>query len=251
MGSTEMERTIQARQRALRQAVGDELHRARRDVGVSRRSVSLAAGLDPSHLPRIERAEREPSLDSLVALATALGHDVSIRLFPSTGPRVHDRLQTLMIEALLEMLHPRWRSRLEVPVYRPVRGVIDVVLQDPAANDVVAGEAHSRLDTVEQQLRWATQKADALPSARGWPWSSAIDPPRIGRLLLLRSSSATRDLVSTLPASFRSAYPGASRDAYAALTFASAPWPGAAILWVDIQGVRTRVLQGAPRGVAT
>ena len=98
-----------------------------------------------------------------------------------------------MIEALLTALHPRWTPHLEVAVYRPVRGVIDVVLQDRDTLDLVAGEAHSLLHTVEGQLRWAGQKADSLASATGWPWADAVETPRTGRLLLLRSCSAMHD----------------------------------------------------------
>jgi Helix-turn-helix. len=250
MGITNFRRAVTERQNAVHRAVADELRRVRLDAGLSMRSVSSAAGLHPSHLVRIEVGEREPSLDALVALATALGHDVSIRLFPSTGPRVRDHLQTRMIEALLEVLHPRWHARLEVSVYRPARGVIDVVLHDAAANEVVAGEGHSGLRTVEHQLRWAGQKADSLPSARGWPWADTVEPRRIGRLLLLRSTAATRALATELPHLFRAAYPAPSRDAWDSLTTAGVPWPGAAILWVDVHGERTRILQGAPRGVA-
>ncbi len=152
------------------------------------------------------------------------------------------------IEALLAILDPRWIARLEVPVYRPVRGVIDVTLQDRQTADVVAGEAHSRLHVVEHQLRWAGQKADALPSTRDWPWSDADEAPRISRLLLLRSTSAARDLVRSLPETFRIAYPASSAAAFAALTSGSVRWPGSAILWVDVNGSATRVMPGHAAG---
>lgn len=249
MGNTDFERAVKARQAALRRAVGEELRRVRLDAGVSIRAVSQAAGLDPSHLARIEHGGREPSLDALAAIATALGHDASIRLFPSTGPRVRDHLQTRMLEGLLDIAHPRWIPRLEVGVYRPVHGIIDLVLQDRAAADVVAAEAHSGLHAVEHQLRWAGLKADALPSARGWPWVDRPEEPRIGRLLLLRSTTATRSLAADLPQLFRSACPVDSGDAWDAITGDATPWPGAAILWVDVHGARTRVLRGRPRGV--
>lgn len=129
--------------------------------------------------------------------------------------------------------------------------MIDVTLQDRDAHDVVAGEAHSRLHTVEQQLRWAGQKADALPSARGWPWADADEPPRIGRLLLLRSTGAARDLVRSLPETFRTAYPAPSAAAFAALTSGSGRWPGSAILWVEVNGNATRVMHGPPRGLGS
>lgn len=250
MGSREIERVIHERQRALGRSVGDQYRRARLDAGLSLRALGRAVDLDPSHVMRIERGEREPSLDALVAIATALGHEVSLRLYPSTGPRIRDHIQARMIEALLQVLHPRWHPRLEVPVYRPVRGVIDLVLQDQVSSLLVAGEGHSQLRAVEQEVRWATEKADALPSARGWPWADTVEPPPVSRLLLLRSTATTRDIVRSLPATFRAAYPARSRDAVGALT-ATGAWPGPAIVWVDVNGARTRVMHGPPRGVVT
>ena len=251
MGSTNLERRIADRQREARRALGAELRKARLDANLSIRSVSAAAGLHHSHLPRIEIGRRSPSQDALVAIATAMGRDVSIRLFESTAPQVRDRIQVRMVEALLAALHQRWTPRLEVAVHRPVRGVIDVVLQDTSTAALVAGEAHSVLHTVEGQLRWAGEKAEALPSALGWPWADAMEPPVAGRLLLLRSCAAMHELVSSLPATFAAAYPGDTREAVAALTGPTVAWPGAAVVWVAVDGKDTRLLRGVPRQVAS
>ena len=216
MGETRQQREererrnrIAERQGAARRAIGAELRRARLDANVSLRALGRAIDLDPSHLARVEAGDGALSQDALVAAATALGRDVSVRLFESAAvPHVRDRLQAQMIEALLAALHPRWMPRLEVAVYRPVRGVIDVVLQDRDTHDLVAGEAHSLLHTVEGQLRWAGQKADALTSATGWPWADAVEAPQIGRLLLLRSCSAMHALVERRPAHVRGGLSG-------------------------------------------
>lgn len=251
MGSTILERLIAERQRDARRALGTEMRRARLDANLSIRQVSAAAGLHHSHLPRIEAGEGSPSQDALVAIATVLGCHASIRLFASWAPQIRDRIQVRMVEALLSALHPRWTARLEVAVYRPVRGVVDMVLQDRETRDLVAGEGHSRLHTVEGQLRWAGQKADSLPSANGWPWADALEAPRVGRLLLLRSCAAMHDLVRSVPATFAAAYPGDTEPAVAALTGPDERWPGAAIVWVTVDGKQTRLLQGVPRGVSS
>jgi hypothetical protein len=41
------------------------------------------------------------------AVAAALGCDLSMRLFPNTGPRIRDRHQVAMGEALLDVLDSR------------------------------------------------------------------------------------------------------------------------------------------------
>lgn len=60
-----------------------------------------------------------------------------------------------------------------------------------------------------------------------------------------------RNLVQALPATFRAAYPARTVDAVAALTTAGRPWPGHAIVWVEVDGAGTRLLHGQPRGVGT
>ncbi|HET7830206.1 MAG TPA: helix-turn-helix domain-containing protein [Candidatus Limnocylindrales bacterium] len=249
MGSTKLELVIADRQRRLRRSVGEELRRIREDQGLSVRAVSRAAGLHHSHLARIEAGERDASHDSLVAYATVMGHAVSTRLFPSDGPLVRDHLQVRMIEALLRELNARWVSRLEVPVYRPARGVIDLVLQDRQEGTLVAGEGHSVLTAVERQLRWASLKADSLPSAPGWPFSDALEVPPVTRLLLLRSCSAMHDLVAAARATFRAGYPGDTRTAVKALTDSDGTWPGAAIVWVDVRGSASRLMDREPRAL--
>ncbi len=247
MGETKIEQLIRERQRALRRALAKELRRVLETEGLSLRALGTAVGVDPSHLSRVLGESRAISHDTLVAVATGLGYDVSIRLFESVGPRVRDRIQVRMIEALLAALHPRWLARLEVAVYRPARGVIDLVLQDRETWDLVAGEGHSLLSSVEQQLRWAGQKADALPSATGWPWTEEIGNAKVGRLLLLRSCAANHRLVALLPATFRAAYPGSTEAAVAALRQGDRSWPGAAILWVSVDGAGTRLMDSVPR----
>ena len=118
-------------------------------------------------MSRIEAGLIEPSLETLTALATALGVEPSLRLFPAAGPRIHDRVSAPITDALLTAAHARWRPRLEVAVTRPARGVIDIVLSEQP--DVVATEVQGQLRRVEQQIRRAGEKADSLPSASGWP----------------------------------------------------------------------------------
>lgn len=246
MADTTLLRTARHRHRDLVHALAADLRRARLDRGLSQRAVAEAAGVDPSLLSRIEGGAREPSLQTLVALATALGTEPSVRLYATDGPRIFDRTQAQILEALLRSAHPRWRVALEVAVSRPSRGVIDAVLHDPDLGDVVATEIQGQLRRAEQQVRWSGMKADALPSARAWPWGIRGEP-RVHRLLVLRSSETTRGVVRALPELFRAAYPIPEAEAYHALTTGTA-WPGDAILWADVDAGRTRLLRHAPRG---
>ena len=105
-----IERAARARAIGLRRAVRREACRTCREGGGLRRR-SRAASLNRTCLARgrgwQRRAERSRSL---AGIAAALGCDLSVRLFPGTGPRIRDRIQVAMSEALLASLHPRWRA---------------------------------------------------------------------------------------------------------------------------------------------
>jgi transcriptional regulator with XRE-family HTH domain len=249
MAETRLERAIRARQARLRRTVVDEVQRIVEIEGISLRALGRAVGVDPSQLARFLRGQGGLSQDSLVAIATGLGRDVSVRLFEATGPRLIDHVQAVMVEALLAILDPRWLARLEVAVYRPVRGVIDLVLQDRETWTIVAGEGQSQLRSAEHQLRWAGQKADALESAKGWPWAPPGVIPAVSRLLLLRSCSANHRLVASLPETFAAAYPARTEQAVEALRRPRVAWPGSAIVWVAVDGRSTHVLDGSPRAL--
>ena len=122
-----------------------------------------------------------------------------------------------------------------------------MVLVDRAESTIVSGEAHGELRRIELQLRRAAEKTDALASATGWPWGA--EGARVCRLLVLRNCRAMRKLVGALPAVFEAAYPGRCEEAVAALIGPGGRFPDAAIAWVDVDGGRTRLLAGPPRGI--
>jgi transcriptional regulator with XRE-family HTH domain len=232
----------------LRRRIGSELRHLRQDAGLTQTALADAAGIDQSYLAQIELGRREPSLTVLEAAAIALGADLGVRLYPTTGPAIHDRTQSAIVEAVLRAAHPSWRRATEVPVYRPVRGVIDVVLHHPERNDFVASEIESRIDRLEQEIRWAAQKCDALPSSDVWRFASDEPPPCVSRLLVLRVTRATRELAVAFGEVLAVAYPARAGDAYDALC-GGTPWPGAAVLWADVDAGRARLRDRPPRGV--
>ncbi len=156
-----------------------------------------------------------------------------------------------MVEALLAIVDPRWQPYLEVPVHRPVRGVIDIVLGERETALLVAIEAHSDLRRLEQQVRWAADKSEALANTELARFASEAGTrePAISRLMLLRSSRHTRELARTFERTLAAAYPARPADVFAALTRPDDPWPGAGMLWATLDGTEAHVLASAPRGV--
>jgi transcriptional regulator with XRE-family HTH domain len=232
----------------MRVSIGVDIRRMRLDTGLSQRRLAGMAGIDHGHLSLIERGLREPSLAVLTAIADALGGNVSIRLYPGTGPRLRDPIQARITEALVRILDPRWTRLLEVPVHRPARGVIDVVVHDQPAGVVVATEVQSELRRLEQQVRWSNEKAESLPSADFWRFVEGS--PRIDRLLLLRSTRSNRRLAERFGETLRVAYPSNPIDAYQALSSPDVPWPGSALLWAEVDRDQAKILDHRPRNVS-
>jgi transcriptional regulator with XRE-family HTH domain len=226
--------------RAYRTLAAD-LERACADAGVTPRELAAASGVDSGFLSRILGGKVRPSLDTYARLAVPMGLDLSARLYPNTGPTIRDRHQGRMLELLLLDLHPRWHSFLEVEVRRPSRGWIDAALHDPREAVLVASELQSELRRLEQLIRWQAAKADALPSWAGWALLG--QEPRISRLLVVRRTRSTRTVAAECAAQLRTAYPAHPDDALAALA-GMQPWPGAALIWAEVDSAGARFVQG-------
>jgi transcriptional regulator with XRE-family HTH domain len=215
-----------------------DIERMREDAGLSQRQLATAAGISNSTLSVIERGAARPSPEVAARIAAVLGADLAIRLYPGTGPTIHDRFQTPMIEALLSILHLSWRATPEVGLLRSVRGSIDLVLER-AEPPLVACEAHSQLRRLEQQVRWVVMKSDALAEQRGRPTS---------RLLAIRSTRLNRSVASEFSAFLNAAYPAPYAQVVSSLVDGT-PWPGAGLLWCRVEQGSARILDAPPRGI--
>lgn len=241
-------RETDRRLRRLRLRSGDEIRRLRLDAGLSLTELGAAIDIDRSHLARVEAGRASPSLDLSVAVSVALGAELGVRFFPGSGPRLVDRFQAPMIETFVRCLDPRWSVRLEVPVTVPARGVVDAALVDRSSPMAAATEFQSELRRIEQQVRWNAQKADGLAN-RLAEEASPRPGPVVSRLLVLRSTTATREIARRYEATLSAAYPARTDDVLRALTTPSGPWPGHGIVWMRVEGGAATLLHGPPRGV--
>ena len=248
-----MSRTYVARETARRVRrggveTGEQVRQMRLDAGVSLAELARVVNVHPSHIARIESATTKPSVEVLTAIGVALGADLSLRYFPGSGPRLHDRFQSAMVESLLRALDPRWGVELEVPITQPSRGVIDVVLTDRLSWVTVATEIQSQIRRLEQQIRWAAEKAEGL-AQRIVRDGHAPRDAGVSRLLVLRSTVATREIARRYASTLSRAYPARTADIAEALLSPTAPWPGAGVLWMQVDGAGATVMRFPPRGV--
>ena len=223
----------------LHRTLGEEARRLREDAGIPRTTLASAAGVDEGFLRRIEDGRARPSLETYARLANAVGADLTAHLYPNTGPAIRDRHQARIAEFLLAQLHPRCQSYSEVAVRQPARGWIDLVLHEPREASVIAVEIQSNLPRLEPLLRWSEQKAMSLPSWEGFAHLGAV--MTTSRLLVVRSTRATRTVGREFARQIESAYPAHPQDALGSLT-GTHQWPGAAWLWVDLRPGAARFL---------
>ena len=248
MSRTSVARATVRRMRRINLETGEQVRRLRLDAGVSLSEISRMVGVHRSHIARIESGAVHPSLAVLTAIGVALGADLSVRFFAGSGPRLHDRFQAAMIEAFLRELDPRWRIELEVPISRPARGVIDLVLADRLDPVIVVTEAQSQIRRLEEQVRWAREKAAGLADHLDRAGQAPTDR-RISQLLILRSTVATREIAVRYRATLAAAYPARTDSVVRALTSPTTPWPGAGIVWMRFEGGRAVLMRHPPRGV--
>lgn len=229
----------EARRQATRihRALGEEIARLRADAGLSPSRLAAEAGIDLAFLLRIETGNARPSVDTYTRLSVSLGADLSSRIYPRTGPAIHDRHQARIAEALLGLINPRWTAYPEVAVRSPARGFIDVVLHAARQREVVATEIESDLARLEQHFRWFQDKVVSLPSWEGWHQLGDTEPP--SRLLIVRSTRKTRAVARDFRRQLTAFYPAHPADAIAALS-GSSPWPGATLVWAIIERDRVR-----------
>lgn len=233
-------RDVARRRRDLAERLGKQIVGLREEAGVTQAQLARCAGISQSHLWVVEAGEANPSFDVLLRVGTCLGADLSLRYFPGTGPRLHDRFQAPMVEALIRTLGSAWRAQPEVPV-PTARGVIDLVLRNEARQLALACEAHSELRRLELVVRRLAEKAEAL--------AGQLEPSvEVSRMLLLRSTLATRTIAAAYDATLAAAFPARARDANVALR-AEGVWPGPSIVWARVDGGRAEILEMPPRGV--
>ncbi len=147
-----------------------------------------------------------------------------------------------MVETLLRDLDPRWTA--------PTRG------PDPAA---IARRHRCRSDRSAELRRPLPAKSNRscdgsssrsdgarrrpMASLAFWPRPTRVPSMSVSRLLVLRSTEATREIARRYETTLATAFPAVSRDVVLALTTSSAPWPGSGIVWMNLHG-RSATLDG-------
>ena len=169
------------RARCISIDLGNELRRARQQYGLSQTVVGRAAGLSPSQVSRIERAQTKSlSIRQAGRLLSVVGLELSARAYPS-GPPIRDAAHRALLDRFRARLGSGVWCRFEVPVGRPGdRRSWDTVIAVAGARIAVEAETRPR-DVQELQRRLASMMRD--------------DPSISSLILLLSDTRHNRALV--------------------------------------------------------
>lgn len=187
--------------------VADRLRLSRRAAGITQESVGHAIGLSQKQVSRIELAAASLDVVRLSAIASVVGLDLVVNLYPGGVPirdtahyRLFDRLQALLPSMFL------WNS--EVPM--PIRGdqrAIDAMIVEPKVS--VGFELETRLLSAEEICRRVSLKQR--------------DADLAAMVLVLSATLANRNAVRAARSTLRGTFPLEAREVLAALRAGRAP----------------------------
>ena len=199
----------------LRIQIGAELRTARLGHDVPQSRVAAAVGVSQSYYSRMERgAAHGVTLEHLGVAFQAVGHDLSVKAFPSGLP-VRDKPQLELLSRLRTHVHARATWKVEVPLRIP---------GDMRAWDAVIGIARLRIGVeAETRIRdvQAVERRVALKKR-----DDGVD--RV--ILLVSATRSNRAVIRALARELQAAFPVSSADALAALAEGRDPGGDAIIL---------------------
>jgi transcriptional regulator with XRE-family HTH domain len=207
--------------------IARELTSARALAGRTQGEVAREARVSQSFVSQVERGHKLPTVRVMHRLASAVGHDLSIRFYPAGGIRLRDSGQMQMAEAIRAALDPAWRIRLEVPVGPPPDPrAADMVLEAPA--EVLQIEIERSLADFQAQVRAAQLKRTTLAERMGRP---------VRLVIALPDTRRNRALIADHRLVVRATLPESSRRIWACLRSAT-EIGGDGLLWVQDRGPR-------------
>lgn len=139
----------------LLRRLGEELRVARLTAGLSSRRVGELSRISHTQVIRIERGiAPHIDIDVLARVAAAVGHEISLRIYPSTTP-IRDAAHLALLARFAARIGQlvRWRTEVPVPAPGDPRSADGYI--EGAAFDAIV-EAATRLfdvQAVERRLR--------------------------------------------------------------------------------------------------
>lgn len=144
---------------------------ARAGLCFSLREVARRAGVAPESVRRVEQGDPSVQLDTICAVAEAVGIDVVVTGYAAAGISLHDAGQLTIARIVCAMAHPSWHPQLEVPAGDHGEA-IDLVLFGP--DEIIAAEIDRRLLNFQEMHRRNVRKRDYLAAQHQRPVRSIV-----------------------------------------------------------------------------
>lgn len=144
---------------------------ARAGLCFSLRAVARRAGVSPESVRRVEHGDPSVQLDTICAVAEAVGIDVVVTGYPAAGISLRDARQLTVARIICSMAHSSWQPQLEVPAGDHGEA-IDLVLFGP--DEIIAAEIDRRLLDFQETHRRNLRKRDHLAARHRRPVRSVL-----------------------------------------------------------------------------
>lgn len=220
------------RRRALGQGarIGQEIVLAMSVLGLTTRQVARLAHVAESTVVRLCAGAGGTQLDTLCAVAIAVGLEVSLRAFPGPGPTLRDSGQLEIATGLRAAADSRWRGVMEMSVGDHGRSA-DLVFF--GIDEIIHVEIERTLIDFQAQYRAAVRKREALAARHERP---------VRLVLAVEETQRNRTRVDPYMPMVRTTLPATSRQIMRSIR------TGAALGADGILWVRRRSLPGQPQG---
>jgi transcriptional regulator with XRE-family HTH domain len=173
---------------------------ARAGLCFSLRDVARRAGVSPESVRRVEQGDPSVQLDTICAVAEAVGIDVVVTGYPAAGISLRDAGQLTVARIICSMAHSSWQPQLEVPAGDHGEA-IDLVLFGP--DEIIAAEIDRRLLDFQETHRRNVRKRDHLAARHQRP---------IRSILITEDTRRNRQAVRPHLELIRGALPAGSRE---------------------------------------
>jgi transcriptional regulator with XRE-family HTH domain len=144
---------------------------ARAGLCFSLRDVARRAGVSPESVRRVEQGDPSVQLDTICAVAEAVGVDVVISGYPAATVSLRDAGQLTITRIICSMAHPSWQPHLEMPAGDHGEA-IDLVFLGP--DEIIAAEIDRRLLNFQEMHRRNVRKRDYLAARHQRPVRSVV-----------------------------------------------------------------------------
>lgn len=200
-------RSATSRVRAREQSakVGGEVKLARVTSGMTRQHVANRAGVSWATEVRVELGDPHLGLETMCAVADAVGLDLVLRVYPGNQPGLRDTGQLMLAEQLVVQAHAAWQPQIELPIGTHGES-IDVALF--GAEEIIDAEIERMAADYQNQFRRADRKRAMLAAQHRRP---------VQLVLVVEDTRRNRAALAPHLALIKTALPAGSREVLGSL----------------------------------